>query len=151
MTNDHAEEIAYKWKYRGKYSFYNDTNNEQELQVFLDDKLRKPFYFAILNSSSELIGLYSYMFENSVMWFGLGLHPKLIGKGYGAQFMQKGIEFGIKEFNYTESKILLTVAKFNKRAIHLYQNLGFIFIEEKDITINKRTYSHWVMGKKIES
>lgn len=149
MTIDYAKEIAYKWKYRGKYSFYNATKDEEELQIFLNEELRKSIYYAVLNSDSKLIGFYSYTFENDVMWIGLGLTPKLTGKGYGEKFMQTGIDFGISEFSYTESKILLTVAEFNKRAIHLYEKLGFIYIEKKEIPINNKVYTHWVMGKKL--
>lgn len=151
INQKYAEQIAYNWKYKGKYAFYNETNNEEELQTFLDDKLRKPIYYAVLNREEELIGFYSYTFENDVMWFGLGLHPKLIGKGHGKDFMQTGINFGIDEFEYHESKILLTVAEFNKRAIHLYESLGFIFIEEKNIIVNKKTYRHEVMGKRLNN
>lgn len=149
MTIDYAQEIAYRWKYRGKYSFYNITKDEHELEMFLNEELRKSTYYTVLNEKQELIGFYSYTFENNIMWIGLGLKPQLTGKGYGIYFMQKAIEFGVSEFNYTESKILLTVAEFNKRAISLYQKLGFIFVEKKEFSVKNKIYPHWVMGKKL--
>lgn len=149
MSDDYANEIAYKWKYRGKYSFYNMMQAEQELEEFLNKDLHKSTFYAVIGEKDELIGFYSYAFENDIMWIGLGLKPKLTGKGYGKSFMKQGLDFGINKFNYSESKILLTVAEFNKRAIHLYESFNFQFIEKKDFCVKNKIYPHWVMGKRL--
>lgn len=151
MSNDYANEIAYKWKYRGRYAFYNIMQAEQELKEFLNKELHKSTFYAVLGEKEELIGFYSYAFENDIMWIGLGLKPKLTGKGFGKSFMQRALEFGISEFNYAESKILLTVAEFNKRAIHLYESFDFTFVEKKDFYVKDKIYPHWVMGKQLNT
>lgn len=55
---------------------------------------------------------------------GLGMNPKLTGKGYGAAFTSFIIN--CIEENNESVPIRLTVALFNKRAIHLYKKLGFV-------------------------
>ncbi len=55
---------------------------------------------------------------------GLGMNPKLVGKGSGLNFCSF-ILFYIEQ-NYKDIPIRLTVATFNHRAIHLYEKLGFV-------------------------
>jgi len=35
MNKEYAEEIAYKWKYKGLYSFYDITSDEDDLEEYL--------------------------------------------------------------------------------------------------------------------
>ena len=94
MNKEYAEEIAYQWKYRGIYSFYDITADEDDLEEFLDpDEWDNSF--VVLNESEQLIGFYSYYFKEDIMWIGFGLKPTLTGKGYGAEFVKAGIKFGI--------------------------------------------------------
>ncbi len=55
------------------------------------------------------------------------MKPDLTGKGFGAIFFSFVLSHIQDEFN---SPIRLTVAKFNHRAIHLYEKFGFIKIME---------------------
>ena len=59
---------------------------------------------------------------------GLGMNPNLVGKGNGYEFCSYIMKF-IEE-NFKGTPIRLTVAKFNQRAIHLYEKLGFILENE---------------------
>jgi len=36
MNKSYADEIAYKWKYKGKYYFYNMTDDPEDLEEFLN-------------------------------------------------------------------------------------------------------------------
>lgn len=131
IDRKNAEEIL-KWKYEPPYDFYNNELNEEELEELLDGS-----YFAIKNEASELIGFFCMgenaqvpkgrgfgVYEEECMDMGLGMNPKLTGKGDGTRF-------GISVLNEIEGKagglpIRLTVADFNKRAVHLYEKLGFV-------------------------
>lgn len=129
MNEKYANEIAYRWKYEGVYTFYDMTADKEDLEEFLDSSQWK-YKFAVLNEFKELIGSYSYYFENDIMWIGFGLKPELTGKGYGFDFVMSGISFGVKHFKYNKDYLILAVAKFNERAIRVYQRLGFEKIEE---------------------
>lgn len=131
MDRENAQEIL-KWKYEPPYDFYNNDLNEEELEELLDGS-----YYAIKNVVSELLGFYCMgknaqvpkgqdfgVYIEKCMDMGLGMDPKLTGKGDGTRF-------GIFVLNEIEGKagglpIRLTVADFNKRAIHLYEKLGFV-------------------------
>ena len=56
------------------------------------------------------------------------MNPNLVGKGNGFEFCSFIIKF-IEE-NYNNTPIRLTVAKFNLRAIYLYEKLGFVMENE---------------------
>jgi ribosomal-protein-alanine N-acetyltransferase len=114
MNKDYANEIAYNWKYDGVYSFYDMTEDEEDLEEFLNENSWTDQYFAVLNDNNELVGFYSFFFEDGIMCIGLGLKPELTGRKIGTEFAAEGISFGIKKFNYNQNYIALAVDSFNK-------------------------------------
>ena len=52
------------------------------------------------------------------------MEPRRCGKGEGTAFMQAGLAFAAETF--PPKQLRLVVASFNRRAIHLYQKLGFV-------------------------
>ncbi len=129
MKKEYANEIAYDWKYPDKYSFYDMTEDEEDLNDLLDKKNWSNKYFAALNED-ELVGFYSIRFEDEIMWIGLALKPELTGKGIGSNFVLSGLDFAISEFSYKKSHIMLAVLLDNQRAIKSYEKLGFVKTEE---------------------
>ena len=130
MNKEYAHDIAYNWKYNDIYSFYDITADEDDLEEFLNEESWKDHYFVALNEKSELVGFYSFSFENEIMWIGFGLKPEPTGRKLGADFVIAGINFGVKKFNYEKDYIMLAVASFNKRAIRMYENIGFQAMEK---------------------
>lgn len=130
MNKKYAYEIAYNWKYTGIYSFYDMTADEEDLEDFLKEENWNEHYFAVLNEERKLIGFYSFNFEDEIMWLGFGLKPELTGLGVGDEFVISGINFGVEKFNYRKNYVMLAVALFNRRAIKLYENIGFQPVEK---------------------
>lgn len=130
MSKEYAFEIAYDWKYDGLYSFYDMTADEEDLKEFLNEDSWQDQYFAVLNDKNELIGYYSFTFECGIMWIGFGLKPELTGRKIGSEFVLAGINFGVKKFDYKQGFIMLAVAFFNKRAINVYEKIGFHLVEK---------------------
>ena len=130
MKKEYAIEIAYDWQYSGDYSFYNMTADEDDLRDFINEDNWDGHYFAVLNDKDNLVGFYSFYFENEILWIGFGLKPELTGKGLGPEFVLAGIAFAIEKFNYSQSHIMLSVAMFNTRAIRAYEKIGFQIVEK---------------------
>lgn len=59
----------------------------------------------------------------AIVEIDLGLRPDLTGKGAGATFHKAGLAFAQSQYN--PSEIILAVAAFNERTIHLYRKIGF--------------------------
>ena len=79
---------------------------------------------AVVGESGELIGFFSFAQEGpGVVAIGLGLRPDHTGKGLGQAFVLAGLEFAKGKFHPTQFR--LSVAAFNRRAIRLYERLGF--------------------------
>ena len=72
-------------------------------------------------------GFFAFQNSDGVVDFGLGLHPDLTGKGLGANFVRAGLDFVQSQFSL--KSIQLRVAAFNRRAIKVYQRVGFREIE----------------------
>ena len=130
MNKEYSHEISHNWKYSGIYSFYDMTADEEDLKDFLNEGNWDGHYFAVLNEESELIGFYSFHFEDEILWLGLGLKPELSGVGLGYEFVISGMNFVIENLNYRKNYVMLAVAYFNKRAIRLYEKIGFQSIEK---------------------
>lgn len=83
----------------------------------------------------KLVGLFEYYFKKGVLEIGLALSPSLSGTGRGTAFVQQGIKFGIKHFNYGGQFIKLSVNVQNKPALRVYQKVGFREYSRKNNTI----------------
>lgn len=125
MNKEYAHTIAYEWKYDNIYSFYDMTADEEDLSEFLNEESWDGRLFSVLNDKNMLVGFFSIYFEDEVMWIGFGLKPELTGRNLGLEFVNTGIKFVIKKFNYKVNYIMLAVALFNKRAIRVYEKIGF--------------------------
>ncbi|MBB6454134.1 ribosomal-protein-alanine N-acetyltransferase [Salirhabdus euzebyi] len=122
MNQSDAEEIA-EWEYDEPYSFYNPKSDEEDLKLLLNSNARKNIYYSVFNKDRKLIGFYTFICKGKVMEIGLGLAPEITGKGYGKDFVKAGLQYA--KTHFVCSKFTLFVATFNKRAINVYQKVGF--------------------------
>ncbi|WP_325034793.1 GNAT family N-acetyltransferase [Lentibacillus sp. Marseille-P4043] len=131
MSEKRAKEIL-KWKYVKPYDFYNNDLNDESLQEFLENP-----YFAVVDQDDELFGFFCVgesaqvpignqvgAYNEDMIDIGFGMKPNLTGQGNGFEFCS--LIFRCVQENYDKKDLRLTVATFNKRAIHLYGKLGFV-------------------------
>lgn len=136
MKLEEAQEIV-KWRYGSPYSRYDMSDDVEDIQELMDGT-----YFSAKNLENELIGFFCFGLnaqinainkqavysDQSALDIGLGLRPDLTGQGKGEDFLMAGIQFAEK--HYTFQKLRLSVAAFNKRAISLYEKVGFVITGE---------------------
>ncbi|MGV2938838.1 N-acetyltransferase family protein [Mesobacillus sp. LC4] len=130
MTKESAIDVL-NWYYEPPYDLYNNVVTDEAISELLNEG-----YTAVVDGREELIGFYcsgqaaqvpalkeSGAYSKPAVDVGVGLHPKLTGQGYGIVFLS----FILNELEglNPDSTFRLTVAKFNKRAIRLYENMGF--------------------------
>ncbi|QFF99176.1 N-acetyltransferase [Psychrobacillus glaciei] len=130
-----SEQIAKKilgWKYEQPYDFYNNELTDESIKELLDG-----FYYALVIDKQTLLGFFCIgesaqvpvgnqfgVYSDDCVDIGLGMNPKLVGQGNGFEFCSFILSH--IENNHSGIPIRLTVAKFNERAIHLYEKLGFV-------------------------
>ncbi|MDC3414710.1 GNAT family N-acetyltransferase [Aquibacillus sp. 3ASR75-11] len=120
------------WKYEKPFDFYNGEMSEEGIKERLDDSYKvlidekgKVFGFFCTGESARIPIGYQYgVYNEKSIDMGIGMNPVYVGKGYGYDFCSF-IMNHIKEQN-EGVPIRLSVATFNKRAVHLYKNLGFV-------------------------
>jgi [ribosomal protein S18]-alanine N-acetyltransferase len=81
-------------------------------------------FFCIGDAAKVPIGIQFGAYSEEFIDIGIGMKPELTGHGYGITFFSFILEH-IKD-HFKDIPIRLTVAKFNQRAIHLYEKFGFI-------------------------
>ncbi|MEH7179359.1 GNAT family N-acetyltransferase [Neobacillus vireti] len=131
MNEEYAKQIL-TWKYEAPYDFYNNEESAESLKELLDAP-----YYAVVNQCNELVGFFCVGSAARVPYgstvgayledmndIGIGMNPALTGQGFGAEFFTFILSY-IQE-TFKDESLRLTVASFNKRAIHLYTKLGFI-------------------------
>ncbi|WP_054711113.1 GNAT family N-acetyltransferase [Bacillus sp. JCM 19041] len=150
MTLEDARQISV-WSYDEPYSMYSmDSSIETVEELIAGD------YYAVY-SQSMLIGFYCTgrsaqvpsaklqgVYSEGYIDIGLGLKPNMTGKGYGKDFMSFILDEVLK--HSPKTRLRLTVAKWNTRAIRLYER--FSFVEVKQFSRNKMTFL--VMKQKKE-
>jgi RimJ/RimL family protein N-acetyltransferase len=146
MKLEEAQEIV-KWRYDSLYSRYDMSDDIEDIQELMDGT-----YFSAKNLENELIGFFCFGLnaqinaknkqlvysDKTALDIGLGLRPDLTGQGKGKDFLIEGILFAQKQ--YTFQKLRLSVAAFNKRAISLYEKVGFVITGELINKHNKEVF-----------
>lgn len=141
MNEAYAQIIVEYWKYDDEYAIHDYAN---EADHILDANGWGKGLFAVLNDEGNLVGELTIQFfdehdefieyddysaetlNNAEMWIGFGLKPELTGRGLGEAFVSACVEFAVREHQYEGEAVRLGVPAFNKRAIKVYQRVGFV-------------------------
>lgn len=140
-TKSDVEDIL-TWKFEGIYSFYDndiDVNKMEWIKSIVDSDND----FAIYDEHNRLIGNCGFEYIDEFFCVGVQMRPDITGQGFGTEFVKAIVEFGKQKYNL--EYIDLTVAKFNKRAIRVYEKLGFKVVEEFVNTIRGNDYDFMAM------
>ena len=139
MSQVDAEAIA-EWHYPEPFSFYDWTADPNDLAELLDPTARGDGYFAGEDEDGRLIGFFHFKTPHGPrLEIGLGLHPEQTGQGLGKSFVEAGLDFGRERF--APRAFTLSVVSFNRRAISVYERVGFSAV---------RVFSHWTNGAEWE-
>ena len=122
LTQAEAETIA-DWQYEPPYDFYDVRADQHDLEELLDPAKRGDRYFAAHARAGELIGYFFFERSGDVVRIGLALRPDLTGHGFGESFLEAGLAYARQEF--VPVVFRLSVADFNRRAIRVYERVGF--------------------------
>ena len=120
------------WVYEKPYDLYSFSEDKEDMDELLDGS-----YYSCYDANGELVGYFCYgkaaqvpggqkaeLYNgDNTLDIGLGMKPSLVGQGMGKKFLRNGLSYGKEKFN--PQKFRLSVATFNKRAIALYESLGF--------------------------
>lgn len=140
MTLSYAEDIV-SWCYPPPYDCY-DMNAADP--AFLADPGNR-FYAVIENE--RLIAFRSFgadgqvpggPYDASALDTGGGLRPELIGQGIGNATIRTGLAFGDRLFQPDAFRV--TIASFNRRALHVVTRLGFERVAHFNANTTGRAY-----------
>lgn len=137
-----------KWKYEGIYSFYDNDKTEAKKE-WASNIHNEENTFVLYDEQNQLIGNCCFDFDEGEIMLGVQMRPKLTGKGMGTEIVKNILIFGREKYKFEEIK--LCVAKFNQRAIRVYEKLGFEIEEEFIWDVNGEENEFVGMKKNYES
>jgi ribosomal-protein-alanine N-acetyltransferase len=135
ITREDAHAIS-RWRYSRPYAVYDGDPTS------VDALLRPRYlYHSVYGEGGDLAGYFCFgedaqvrtgrrlgMYEReSALDIGLGMRPDLTGQGLGEDFVRAGLGFARE--TYSPPAFRLTVATFNRRAIRVYERVGFQTVE----------------------
>lgn len=116
-----------RWRYGPPFEFYDGDG---------EPPLNPERFFEARDEHDRLIGFYYFEQRDDALFFGLGLRPDLTGRGFGLEFLRRGLEFGRNRI--VTRRVILDVAAFNERAIKVYERAGF-----RETSRHMRTFERW--------
>lgn len=140
-TKEDVEDII-TWEYEGIYSFYNNNIQKEKID-WIKGFIDSDDDFSVYDGNNELVGNCSFYYIEEDFCVGVQMRPELTGKGLGTEFVHSVLNFGKERYNL--SCIDLTVAKFNIRAIKVYEKLGFKPLFDLVYTIRGKDYDFVAM------
>ncbi|CQR24638.1 acetyltransferase GNAT Family protein [Streptococcus varani] len=135
--SQHSAEVIANWHYPAPCDFYDMQADPEDFEKLLSETARENTYFEVIRNGA-LFGFACFYPKGQYLEIGLGMKPDQTGVGLGQDFYQTIEDFALSRF---ESQILtLSVATFNKRALALYQKVGYVAEEYYDQTTNGGQY-----------
>lgn len=110
------------------YGYNYADLTDSEIRYWYNSK-RFPFraqYYVAINNKGHMIG---YMGMKEINRFtqssklGIVLDPNYVSKGYGTRLLRDFLDYYFNELKMT--RMILEVNRWNKRAISLYEKMGF--------------------------
>ena len=119
------------WQYDPPYDLYNCAPDavEETVQGLLNPRHH---YYSVWDMEGQLVGYLGFGEDGRVpggdytadaLDVGGGLRPDRTGQGLGAGFWKAGFEFARRHFAPVAFRA--TVAAFNKRALRVWEQLGY--------------------------
>lgn len=115
------------WRYGPPFEFYDGDD---------EPPLNPERFFEARDAAGNLVGFYYFEERGDAMFYGLGLHPDLVGRRLGLEFVRRGLEYGREHLR--PRRVILDVAAFNERAIKVYERAGF-----RETGRKMRTFPRW--------
>lgn len=131
LTEAEARQIL-NWRYAAPYDYYDPPvpdNVDAIVRQFLDPENG---FHGVRDQAHRFTGFCSYGADGQVPgWhysegpldLGLGMKPDNTNQGRGRGFFEAIINYGSRVFE--PPSLRLTVARFNRRAIKVYESAGF--------------------------
>lgn len=153
ITRGDAQAIS-RWRYDEPYSIYDGDPTSV-------DSLLEPrfYYYSVHDERGALAGYFCFGEDARVsagrrlgiydrepaLDVGLGMRPDLAGRGLGEAFVRAGLSFARETFSPPAFR--MTVATFNRRAIRVYERVGFEKVETFGAT-NQNGGREWLLMRR---
>jgi [ribosomal protein S18]-alanine N-acetyltransferase len=118
----HASEVA-GWHYEPPYDFYDLASDPGDAAEMRDPAHAEHYRAVIADEDKRVDAFWYFDWPGDAVEVGIGLRPELTGRGRGESFLSAQLDYAAA--TWRPATFRLFVAAWNKRAIRLYERLGF--------------------------
>jgi len=122
-----AADAIVSWRYAPPYDFYDLTADIEDLDEFLAESRWGVSLFGAY-ADRDLVGYIDLIRDGDIVEIGLGLRPDMTGRGHGLAFVEAILDFA--RARLAPQTFRLKVARFNERAIRVYERAEFSAVRE---------------------
>jgi ribosomal-protein-alanine N-acetyltransferase len=113
------------WHYDPPYDPYDIDADPSDVELMLAAAVSgEGWYGAEDVETGEIVGFFEFVILGDQVEVGLGLRPDLTGRGLGAGFIERGLDFARER--WSPATFALDVYEWNERAIRAYERAGFV-------------------------
>ena len=139
-------EAILSWRFEPEYDYYNvkPKNRERLLREFLEPRNS---YYSMLDENDQMLAyccygrsarVYGGDYSVEALDMGLTMRPNMTGQGFGSSFAKAVVEHGIRKFS--PGLLRVTIARFNERAIRVWEKNDFVVCSEFDRPADRRKF-----------
>ena len=125
-----TEEEKYQiteWNYHGDYAMYNNPPYAEQKKKGVGFANPANHFYSFYDGMA-LIGFINLCEEEAEVFFGIGVHPDMCGRGYGQQMTKVACD--LSHHLFPGKPLYLEVRTWNTRAVRCYEKAGFQIVGE---------------------
>lgn len=129
--NEEDANVIISYKHGNDYQCFDADKHASDIDTLLASE-SVDFYVAV-NEDDEIIGFSEVTFdEDGIMEMSGALLPEYAGEGLGYDFLTQCIDYLIDQYDYDQPNIITLVKPEDRRAIKVFERVGFQLVEETD-------------------
>lgn len=129
--NEDDANVIISYKHGNDYKCFDAEKHASDIDTLLASTA-VDFYVAV-NEEEEIIGFSEVAFdEEGIMEMSGALLPEFAGEGLGYDFLTQCIDYLIDQYDYDRPNIVTLIKPEDRRAVKVFERVGFQIVEEDD-------------------
>jgi RimJ/RimL family protein N-acetyltransferase len=129
--NEEDANVIISYKHGNDFQCFDSEKHASDIDTLLT--MDGVDFFVAVNDDEDIIGFSEVTFdEDGIMEMSGALLPEFAGEGLGYDFLTQCIDYLIDQYDYDKPNIVTLVKPEDRRAIKVFERVGFQLVEEDE-------------------